>query len=275
MKHYYFIDLRRNLKLKKLHLIYNYLIYRIKSVNEHGVHSPFVFDLLLSTIYNKKDFYAYKNIESLRQQLMQSDQMLSCIDLGAGSSHGNKNSRSVKQLVTFSAKPPKYAQLLFRLADHFQPKEIIELGTSLGLSTAYLASANSGIKVISIEGCAEIAAKAKENFNKLNLKNIEQHTGNFDDVLPKILSQKSKVDFVFFDGNHRKEPTLNYFKECLDKADENSVFVFDDIYWSSEMKEAWTEIKMNERVTVTLDLFSFGIVFFRKEQVKQHFIIRY
>ena len=109
----------------------------------------------------------------------------------------------------------------------------------------------------------------------MELQNIEQHVGNFDDVLPKILSEKEKIDFVFFDGNHRKEPTLNYFRQCLDKVHEGSVFIFDDIYWSLEMKEAWSEIKMNEQVTVTLDLFYLGIVFFRKEQVKQHFIIRY
>jgi predicted O-methyltransferase YrrM len=161
------------------------------------------------------------------------------------------------------------------LVNRFQPEEVLELGTSLGISSAYLASANSKIKVITIEGCKEIAEKAKENFKKLGLQNIEQHLGNFDDVLPQLLSEKKKIDFVFFDGNHRKEPTLNYFKQCLAHAHEGSIFIFDDIYWSSEMKEAWNEIKMNERVTVTLDLFFMGIVFFRKEQVKQHFIIRY
>jgi predicted O-methyltransferase YrrM len=239
------------------------------------VHSPFVFDLLLSTIYNKKDFYTYKTIESLRSQLKESEQVLNCIDLGAGSLLQNKSSKSVRQLVNSAAKSPKYAQLLFRLVDHFQPEEILELGTSLGISTAYLASANSKLKVTSIEGCKEIADKATENFKKLDLQNIKQFVGNFDDVLPEILSKKEKVDLVFFDGNHRKAPTLNYFKQCLEKAHEGSIFIFDDIYWSSEMKEAWEEIKMNERVTVTLDLFYFGIVFFRKEQVKQHFVIRY
>ena len=211
----------------------------------------------------------------LRSYLQQSNQKINCTDLGAGSLVGNKKSRQVKQLVSSSAKSKKFAQLLFRLVDHFQPEEVLELGTSLGISTAYLASANSKIKVITIEGCKEIAEKATENFKKLGLQNIEQHIGNFDDVLPKILSEKEKVDLVFFDGNHRKEPTLNYFKQCLAKAHENSVFIFDDIYWSKEMAEAWDEIKMNERVTVTLDLFYMGIVFFRKEQVKQHFTISY
>lgn len=261
--------------MKKLHFIYNYLIYRIKNVNEHGVHSPFIYELMLSTIYNRKAFYSYGLIEKIRQDLLSSKQKLNCIDLGAGSHFQNKVSKSVYEIAGASAKPAKYAQLLFRMVDHFQPATILELGTSLGISSAYLAAANSKAKLITIEGCEEIAAIAKQNFEKLELKNIEQVLGNFDEVLSGVLKKTDRLDLVFFDGNHRKEPTLNYFKQCLEKAVETSVFVFDDIYWSPEMKEAWEEIKNNERVTVSLDLFYMGIVFFRKEQVKEHFVIRY
>ncbi|HLC83054.1 MAG TPA: class I SAM-dependent methyltransferase [Bacteroidia bacterium] len=261
--------------MQKLHLIYNYLIYRAKSVNEHGVHSPFVYDLLLSTIYNKKKFYAYIQLEKLRNALSLSNQKVNCIDLGAGSKINNSNTKSVQTILYSSSKPAKYAQLLFRLVNHFQPTTILELGTSLGISSGYMASANSKSKLITIEGCEEIANIAKSNFQKLELKNIEQVVGNFDEVLPTVLKNINQLEFVFFDGNHRKEPTLNYFSQCLEKANEKSVFIFDDIYWSKEMKEAWEEIKKNEKVTVTLDLFYLGIVFFRTEQVKQNFIIRY
>jgi len=261
--------------VKKLYFICNYLIYRIKSVNEHGVHSPFVYDLLLSTIYNRKLFYAYEEVEKIRQGMLFSNQKLTCIDLGAGSHVKNKTSKSVSEIVTSAAKPAKYAQLLFRLVNHFQPATILELGTSLGISSAYVAIANSKNTVYTIEGCPEIAGFAKQVFSKLKLKNIEQKIGNFDEVLPDVLKNIKQLDFVFFDGNHRKQPTLSYFKQCLDKAVETSVFIFDDIYWSSEMKAAWEEIKNHERVTVSLDLFYMGIVFFRKEQVKEHFVIRY
>ena len=159
--------------------------------------------------------------------------------------------------------------------DNFQPETGLELGTSLGISSAYIAKANATSSFTTIVGCSEIAAIAKENFASLNIKNVQQIIGNFDDELPKYLNRTEKLDFVFFDGNHRKEPTLNYFKQCLAKANDNSVFVFDDIYWSSEMKEAWTEIKKHERVTVTIDLFFLGIVFFRKEQARQDFILRF
>ncbi len=251
------------------------MIYSLKSKNEHGVHSPFVYELLLSTVYNKKNFYSYATIEKVRNELAYSSENVNCIDLGAGSHFKNNSQKSVRSIVQSAAKPVKYAQLLFRLVNHFQPTTILELGTSLGLSAAYMATANSKSKLITIEGCKEIAAVASRNFKKLELQNIEQHIGNFDEVLPLILKNTNQLDFVFFDGNHRKEPTLNYFKQCLQKATDQSIFIFDDIYWSPEMTEAWEEIKKNERVTVTLDLFYFGIVFFRKEQVKEHFRIRY
>lgn len=261
--------------MKKLFLVYNYLIYRLRSTNEHGVHSPFVFELLGNVIYNKTDYYAYKDIEELRETLLETKKTINCIDLGAGSLNGNSSIKGVKQIAKYAAKPAKYGQLLFRLVNHFQPVHILELGTSLGISTAYIASANSKATITTIEGCDEIATIAKQNFEQLELKNIEQVTGNFDAELPLILKNKEKLDLVFFDGNHRKEPTLNYFNQCLLKAHNDSIFVFDDIYWSKEMKEAWQEIKQNSRVTVSIDLFFTGIIFFRKEQVKEHFIIRF
>ena len=244
-------------------------------MNEHGVHSPFVYDLLLSTIYNKKNFYSYIQIEKMRNALSLSKHQIECIDFGAGSLVNNSTKKSIQTILHSASKSPKYAQLLFRLVNHFQPDTILELGTSLGISSAYMASANSKSKFISIEGCKEIAIVAGQNFKQLELKNVEQVIGNFDEVLPDVLKNINQLDFVFFDGNHRKEPTINYFRQCLEKASEKSVFVFDDIYWSAEMTEAWEEIKNHEKVTVSLDLFYLGIVFFRKEQLKQNFIIRY
>jgi len=261
--------------VNKLYTAYKYLIYRFQSVDEHGVHSPFVFDLLLNVIYNKVKFYNYLKIEELRLKLLVSNQEVSITDMGAGSVKGLKKSRKVKEIAQNSAKSAKYAQLLFRIVNHFQPKTILELGTSLGISTSYLASVNSESNIFTIEGSEEIAEIAKNNFQELELTNIRSISGNFDSELPLLLERIETLDFVFFDGNHRKEPTLNYFEQCLKKATEKSVFVFDDIYWSKEMTEAWEEIKKNERVSVTIDLFFIGIVFFRKEQAKQHFVIKF
>jgi predicted O-methyltransferase YrrM len=261
--------------MKKVFSAFYYLRYRLTATNTHGVHSPFVFDLLNTVVYNKVEYYSFSEIEALRLQLLQNQTSLTCIDLGAGSRTSTGSARSIMHITRYAAKPAKYAQLLFRLVNHFQPGHILELGTSMGISTCYMAKANNQAMVTTIEGCPEIAQAAEQNFRKLDIKNIRQVIGNFDDVLPEVLKQTPKTDFVFFDGNHRKEATLNYFSQCLNKADEQSVFVFDDIYWSPQMKEAWDEIKNHPRVTVTIDLFFIGIVFFRKEQVKQHFVIRF
>ncbi len=258
--------------MKKLKFIYQYIKHWLKAGKAQGVHSPFVLELLTDVIYVKTKYYSFKKIEKWRELLIDSKKTIQCIDLGAGGQNTNK---TVSQIAKNSAKSPELAQLLFRLVNYFQPAQAIELGTSLGISTAYLASANSKTKIITIEGCPETARIAQENFELLKLKNITSLVGNFDEVLPQALSKITKLDLVFFDGNHRKEATLNYFKQCLEKANENTVFIFDDIYWSEEMMQAWTEIKNNTRVTLTLDLFYMGIVFFRKEEAKQHFLIRF
>jgi predicted O-methyltransferase YrrM len=127
-----------------------------------------------------------------------------------------------------------------------------------------------------MEGSKEIADIAKRNFRNLEISNIEITEGNFDNTLSSVVSGLSSVDFAFIDGNHRQEPTERYFKELLIKTNNDSLLVFDDVHWSSEMEAAWETIKNNTAVTCSIDLFFIGIVFFRKEfKEKQHFIIRF
>lgn len=173
------------------------------------------------------------------------------------------------------AASPKYAQLLFRLVNHFQPSHIIELGTSFGINTAHMASANSQSRIITIEENQNLAELAEQNFKKIRIKNIEQKVGNSKVFLKTILPDFKNSAFICFNGEHSKQDTLTCFNMCLEKANEDSVFVFKNMYNSSEAKEAWTEIKDNSKVTVTLDLFYLGIVFFRKTQRKQHFVIKF
>jgi predicted O-methyltransferase YrrM len=243
-------------------------------MDEHGVHSPFVFELLTSVIYNNKDYYAYRKAEELRNRLFSDQSQVSCQDPGAGPARG-RTSKKVKDIARRSAKTAKYGALLFRLVDRFQPRAVLELGTSLGISTTYLALANSKIPVTTVEGCAEISRVASTNFSELEIGNVSLIQGHFDEVLPSLLQSNNSFDLVFFDGNHTKEATLRYFNLCLEKATDRSVFVVDDIYWSPGMMQAWEEIKADKKVTVTIDLFYMGIVFFHKEQVKQDFVIRF
>ena len=242
----------------------------------HGVHSPFVFDFIKNVLNDKRQFYAYESVEGIRKQMLTDDSVLTIKDYGAGSIVSKTDQRKVSSIARTSLKPAKYGQLLFRIANYYKSNNIVELGTSLGVTTAYLASANTNGKVITMEGADQVAKLARKNFEQLGLENIEMIEGNFDTTLNGALQNLPSVDLAFVDGNHRKQPTLNYFYQLLEKVNESSIFIFDDIHWSKTMEEAWHEISHHSSVTLSIDLFFIGWVFFRPEQKKQqHFTIRF
>ena len=252
-----------------------YLRFWLRSGNAHGLHSPFVFGLYTSVVRHTGSFGAYAPVEARRQQLLNSPDRINVTDFGAGSHTGAGQQRRVADIARTAAKPPHLAQLLFRLVNYCRPATILELGTSLGLTTAYLAAADSRHHVITFEGCPNVAAVARETFATLHLSNIDIVEGNIDHTLaPTLSALTTPLDFAFFDGNHRYEPTLRYFELCLAHRTNDSVFVFDDIHWSAEMEQAWEIIKSHPDVMVTVDLFYIGLVFFRKGQPKQHFSLR-
>lgn len=256
-------------------LVLNYLQHRFTAKSRHGVHSPFVYHLVDQIIY---DFHAkaeYEEIERLRSALLLDSHVVNVTDLGAGSHISNNKQKLVKAIAKNALKPARLAQLIYRLTKYISPNRIIELGTCLGITTAYLAKAAPQALVTSIEGCPETASVAAKNLSKLNIGNVSLQTGNFDEILPGIVDAAESLDLVFVDGNHRKDATLNYFKWCLPKLSERGMMIFDDIYWSKGMKEAWQEIKSHPQVTVTIDLFWIGLVFTRPGQVKEDFKIRF
>ncbi|MBC8081619.1 MAG: class I SAM-dependent methyltransferase, partial [Hymenobacter sp.] len=208
--------------------------------------------------------------------LLGSRQIVLVRDFGAGSHTGAGRQRRVRDIARTAAKPAPVAQLLFRLVNHFRPRIILELGTSLGLTTAYLAAADSGSRVLTFEGCPRTAAMARQTFAALHLRNVELIEGNLDDTLaPTLAALAAPLDFAFFDGNHRYEPTLRYFGLCAAHRTEHSVFVLDDIHWSAEMARAWAAIRRYPEVRLTVDLFFVGLVFFHRNQPRQHFRLRF
>jgi len=260
----------------------NYFSHLIKGGNAHNLHSPFAFNLYLNIICDETPFYSYDKIEAIRSRMLLSKERIEVLDLGAGGeSRGDGEpekwkSRSISHIARRSVKPAKYGQLLFRLVNHFLPQTILEIGTSLGITTLYLAFPNKQSKVVTLEGCPNTAAVAEKNFKKkAGVSNIKLIVGDFETTIPTALKELSRLDFVYFDGNHREKPTLKYFRECLPLHHEDSVFVFDDIYWSREMAEAWEEVRKEPSVTMTIDLYSIGIVFFRKELQKQNYRLRF
>lgn len=242
----------------------------------HGMHSPFVFQFILQVLNNRSQYVPPAEIEALRKKLLQDKRVLQIEDFGAGSRVAKTKQRSVSELAGAALKPKKYAQLLYRLVKHYQPQTILELGTSLGVTTAYLAAANPSARVLTIEGSKAVASVAAENFSTLGCTNIEQRVGNFDDLLPGAIRELTSIDLVYIDGNHRYQPTISYFTQLLPVLHNNSILVFDDIHWSEEMEKAWEEIKQHPSVQCTVDVFFLGFVFFRKEfKVAQHFSVRF
>ncbi|MEO6316960.1 MAG: class I SAM-dependent methyltransferase [Chitinophagaceae bacterium] len=242
----------------------------------HGIHSPFVFDFVTRVLNDKRKFSAYHKIEGCRSKLLSDRRLLDIDDFGAGNASGARKHRTVQEIAKNAAKSKKFGQLLFRIAHYYQPACIVELGTSLGLSAAYLALGHPAAKLITCEGAASVAAVASENFASLNIANIKIINGNFDDTLPPLLQDLENIDLAFIDGNHRRIPTLSYFKKLQSKTGRPGMLIFDDIHWSKEMEAAWQEIKNDPDVMLTIDLFFVGLVCYSAAfKRKQHFVIRF
>lgn len=253
----------------------DYLLHRLTAKNRHGLHSPFVYKLVDEVIYDFSDKKSYHNIEEARKRLLNDKRQITVTDLGAGSHLNNNREKKVSDIAKNALKSPRLAQLIYRLVANQQPNNIIELGTCLGTTTLYLQQAAPHANVYTLEGCPQTAATAAEIFKQEGANNIQQLIGNFDDTLKPLIDNLPQLDFVYVDGNHQKEATLRYFEWCLPKVHQDTLLIFDDIYWSGGMKEAWAAIKAHPQVTVTVDLFWIGLVFFKKGQAKEDFKIRF
>jgi len=253
-----------------------YLRYYMKASNGkgHGMHSPFVYDFIRHVLNGKNG--NIDRIEALRNKLLRDETEIFVEDFGAGSRKGGGERRKVGRIARRALKPARYAQLLHRLAAYYKPATVLELGTSLGLTTAYLSRAVPQSQLISIEGSEAISGLAKQNLQRLDCSNVQLLQGSFDDRLPEAFATIPSIDLAYIDGNHRYAPTVDYFRQLLPHLHEHSILVFDDIHWSAEMEEAWTFIKSHPSVAYTIDIFFLGFCFFRKEfRVPQHFSIRF
>lgn len=247
-----------------------YIQFLSKSSNQHGVHSPFVYQLVTKCFYDKTTYPNYQELKNYRQQLRNNKQEISITDLGSGSKKTTSKQRRIAEITKTSGTPLKRAKLWYRLTQYFQPENILELGTSIGIATQAMHLGHPQTQITTIEGCPNISKFTQASLKEY--KNIQFLTGDFSQHLKQLNHQP--WDFVFFDGNHTKEATLNYFETLLPSIHNDTMFVFDDIYWSKGMTQAWEIIKDHPQVTVTIDTFFWGFVFFRKEQLKEHFIIR-
>lgn len=254
--------------------IKSYLNFLWHSKNEHGVHSPFVFNLVTKCFYDAKQYPEYAVLKKYRKSLLENTNTIEVTDFGAGSRVFKSNTRQINQIAKTAGITPKRAELLFRITNYFQPSNILEIGTSLGLATSSLSLGNPKAKITTLEGCKNTLAVAQKQFEKFKLTNVNSVATEFSSFLTNSQLNTEHCQLIYFDGNHSKAATLNYFELLLPSVTNETVWIFDDIHWSKEMEEAWEIIKQHPKVTVTIDTFQWGLVFFRYEQPKEHFVIR-
>jgi len=260
----------------EIKIILKYINYRLTSYTEHDLHSPFLFNFYMELIKNDHPFGDFEELKAIRTQLESDNTKITISDFGAGSKKLDTNTRIIKQIAKHGIAQKKQAEFLYRLLNKFKPKNSVELGTSIGLTSLYLSKALPKSSVYSIEGCPNLFDFSNELFKKVDVTNITTINDNFNSAFPNLLSKIDSLDFLYVDGNHAYEPTMSYFKAALNKKNTNSIFVFDDIYWSDGMQKAWKEICANKEVTLSLDLFKFGIVFFKTEnKQKEHFVLKF
>lgn len=266
------------------HLIKSYLKFLFHSKNEHGVHSPFVFDLVTKCFYDTTKYPEYEQLKSYRKSLLENKNTIEVTDFGAGSRVFKSNTREISKIAQTAGISPKNAELLFRIVRYFQPKSILEIGTSLGLATNSLALGNPEAIITTLEGCKNTQDVAIKNFEKqfegaygrdftYPKPNVNFVITEFSTYFKTLNLSPITHHLIYFDGNHSKKATLAYFEALLPTISNDSVWIFDDIHWSAEMEEAWEIIKNHPKVSVTIDTFQWGIVFFRTKQMKEHFII--
>ena len=265
-------------------------LYRAKSWLRHqltawntggeGVHSPYLFEWVRMVMMDKNAYYIWGEIERCREKMLRDERVLRFVDFGSGAKEkGEVRERRVRELAKNSLASKRYAQVLSRLVNWLGETQeekkglkIVELGTSLGITTAYLAAMDSRNTMVTYEGCEDVANVARENWNRLNISNISCVIGEIN--IERLAQDIEQLDVAFIDANHTYASTCQYFDVLAGKVHEKSVIVVDDIHHSAEMERAWKEICSDERVTSTIDLYQMGLVFFDKHYWKRHYTMR-
>ena len=260
---------------QKLFQLRSFITYWLDAVDEHSLHSPFLFSLYTNVLKKNTVDPSVDLLTLTRQHFERDGRMLSITDFGAGSVKLKVPLRKISDIARLSATPEKYSKLYTRIIRNYGCKYIVELGTSLGINTIYLAGINNDIEVTTFEGSSELAVIARSLFQDKGLNNIKMIEGNIDNTLLPYLSSVAQVDFILMDANHRYDATLKYFEWLLTKVHNLSVIVMDDIHYSLEMEEAWHDIQTHERVVTTIDLYRCGLIFFNPSLTRQNVVLKF
>ena len=249
-----------------------FLRFYRKAVTPFDIHSPFVSDFIKSVLLDQRFFYAFRDIEALRSRLLRNPYPIQITDHGAGSQADGRKWRPVSSIARYGAVSSKTGRQLFRMVQHYRPETVLELGTSLGISALYLRSASAKAAMITLEGCPETASQARVNFFKAGYPSIDLRVGMFSETLGQALKDLKTLDFLYLDGDHRAGASMQYVRACMEIHRNDSIFVLADIHWSVEMEITWETIRNMPEVTLSIDLFWIGILFFDPSiKVKQHY----
>ncbi len=258
-----------------LSLVRGYLHHWLHALNEHSLQAPFIYNLYCNVIKNDRLLPVFQPIEATRHRLLRCSDQIAVSNLGAPSRVSAQSTRKVSSVARHGLSSAKFGRLLYRLATYNSSNYLVELGTSLGITTLYLATARPAGVVYTLEGGGAIADRAERVFNDLGHYDIHLVRGDIDHTLPDLLQQLPRVDFAYLDANHRYEPTVAYFEQVVARTDERSIVVIDDIYWSGEMQRAWRHIQQHPAVSLTLDLFDAGLVFFTPLSIRQDYVLMF
>lgn len=261
--------------LQSIKLLTGYLAYYLRATNRHGLQGPFAYSLNEAVFRRDRKDPLTTPVEELREALKRDSQVIRVTDFGAGFGGKKFKERSIAYIAKHSAKPPRYARMLYRLVKYRKPAVLLELGTSFGISALYQSLGSPGSKLYTLEGCPATAAVARENFKRFPQCNIELVEGAFEETLPTVLKRIGRIDFVYIDGHHRKDATIRYVEMLMPYLSEDATLVVDDINWSAEMKEAWQQLKSDQRFRQSIDVYMMGLLFTNKALSKENFLVRY
>lgn len=252
------------------HQVNAFIRHWLYEVDDHSVHSPYFYDLYTKHV-NRKHRHDLPVMEDLRRELEHNKTVLEIEDMGAGVNGQKKYTRTIGQVARTSATPYRRAMFYLDLLYYCNAKRVVELGTSLGLTTLYLAQ-KADAEIFTFEGSHAIANVALTNFEWSGKKNITLIEGNLNQTLHRFLEPTTKIDFALVDANHRYVPTLEYYRQLTRRLKSSSLMVIDDIHRSEEMEKAWQEIRTDTLVYGSIDLFYCGILCFDPALNKQHYI---
>lgn len=259
--------------------INSFLNYKIKAKSPNSVHSPFVYKLYTEIIRDKSHYPEYDEFDKLEEYFINNQRS---IEVTAFNNEYSKNEKlyknkfcKVSEIYKRTSITKKYARLIFRLVRHFNPQNVLEIGTGLGISTSYIAKGNPNSEIVTLEGCSSKSQLAQASFDRSGIINATIKIGNFNITLDDAINHFENIDFAYVDGNHTKRAVLEYFEKIYKKSTSQTIIIFDDIRWSREMEDAWNILAADPRVSVSIDLVRIGIVFLKKDIEKQHFILSF